>query len=508
MPVSNPDKIFFPRTGHTKLDLVRYYLSVAAGALAGVAGRPMVLKRFVHGAESEAFFQKRAPSSRPDWIETIMLSFPSGRTAEEVVVRDAAGLAWVVNLGCIDLNPHPVRAEDLDHPDELRVDLDPVPGVDWPQIVRVALVARDVLSDFGLTGWPKTSGSRGIHVYARIEPRWTFAEVRTAAVALAREIERRAPDDATSRWWKEERHGVFVDYNQNAKDRTVASAYSVRPTADARVSTPLSWNEVPDCDPAAFTIDSVPQRFADLGDLWAGIDAAAGSLEPLLAAAARDEAAGLPDAPWPPHFTKQAGEQPRVQPSKRRIRPAGQDQPPSRPAVLPSAPGRQRHRRSPPVGDAADRGGQGGHQGRGDAGPGALAGQASGRRGLPGARRRTGGLDARAVLDLDADPAEPAQCPSCAAPSAGAARSGLRPVGGYQLTAGAVSRRRHCCATTLVIRSRTSSSPGTPLRAPNSAARSAPMYRAPIVVAQRRSSPRSPDTVATPSIMTKEYGGS
>jgi bifunctional non-homologous end joining protein LigD len=337
VPVSNPDKIFFPRTGHTKLDLVRYYLSVADGALGGVAGRPMVLKRFVHGAESEAFFQKRAPSSRPDWIETTMLSFPSGRTAEEVVVRDAAGLAWVVNLGCIDLNPHPVRAEDLDHPDELRVDLDPVPGVDWPQIVRVALVARDVLSDFGLTGWPKTSGSRGIHVYARIEPRWTFPEVRSAAVALAREIERRAPADATSRWWKEERHGVFVDYNQNAKDRTVASAYSVRPTVDARVSTPLSWDEVPDCDPAAFTIDAVPARFADLGDLWAGIDAATGSLEPLLAAAARDEAAGLPDAPWPPHFTKQAGEQPRVQPSKRRSHPAGHDQAPPQSAAPQSA---------------------------------------------------------------------------------------------------------------------------------------------------------------------------
>jgi DNA ligase D-like protein (predicted polymerase) len=318
VPVSNPDKIFFPQTGHTKLDLVRYYLSVADGALAGVAGRPMVLKRFVHGAGSEAFFQKRAPSSRPDWIETITLSFPSGRTAEEVVVRDTAALAWVLNLGCIDLNPHPVRAHDLDHPDELRVDLDPVPGVDWPQIVRVALTARDVLSDFGLTGWPKTSGSRGMHIYARIEPRWTFAEVRRAAVALAREIERRAPDDATSRWWKEERHGVFVDYNQNAKDRTVASAYSVRPTPDARVSAPLSWDEVPGCDPAAFTIDSVPARYSELGDPWAGLDAAVSSLEPLLAAAARDEAAGLPDAPWPPHFVKQAGEQPRVQPSKRR----------------------------------------------------------------------------------------------------------------------------------------------------------------------------------------------
>jgi DNA ligase D-like protein (predicted polymerase) len=318
VPVSHPDKVYFPRTGHTKLDLVRYYLSVAEGALRGVAGRPMVLKRYVNGAEGEPFFQKRAPSSRPDWIDTVVLSFPSGRIAEEVVVRDAAGLAWVANLGCIDLNPHPVRAGDLDHPDELRVDLDPVPGVEWAQIIRVALVAREVLADVGLTGWPKTSGSRGMHVYARIEPRWTFAEVRRAAVALAREIERRAPQDATSRWWKEERHGVFVDYNQNAKDRTVASAYSVRPTPDARVSAPLTWDEVPDCRLEDFTIDTVPQRYAQLGDLAAGIDAAAGSLGPLLELAARDEAAGLPDAPWPPHFTKQDGEAPRVQPSKRR----------------------------------------------------------------------------------------------------------------------------------------------------------------------------------------------
>jgi len=278
----------------------------------------MVLKRYVNGAEGEPFFQKRAPSSRPDWIETVELSFPSGRTAEEVVVQDAAGLVWVANLGCIDLNPHPVRADDLDHPDELRVDLDPVPGVDWAQIIRVALVAREVLADFGLTGWPKTSGSRGMHIYTRIEPRWTFSEVRRAAVALAREVERRAPQDATSRWWKEERHGVFVDYNQNAKDRTIASAYSVRPTPDARVSMPLTWDEVPDCRPEAFTIDTVPERFALLGDVGAGIDAAAGSLGPLLELAARDEAAGLPDAPWPPHFVKQAGEQPRVQPSKRR----------------------------------------------------------------------------------------------------------------------------------------------------------------------------------------------
>ena len=267
--VSNPDKVYFPQTGHTKLDVIRYYLTVADGALRGVAGRPMVLKRFVHGAAGEAFFQKRAPSARPDWIETVELSFPSGRTAEEVVVRDAAQLAWVANLGCIDLNPHPVRASDLDHPDELRVDLDPVPGVGWPQIVAVALVARDVLADFGLVGWPKTSGSRGMHVYCRIEPRWTFTEVRSAAVALAREIERRAPDLATARWWKEERHGVFVDYNQNAKDRTVASAYSVRPTPDARVSAPLTWDEVPGCQPEAFTIDTMPVRFAAVGDLSA-----------------------------------------------------------------------------------------------------------------------------------------------------------------------------------------------------------------------------------------------
>jgi bifunctional non-homologous end joining protein LigD len=323
VPVSNPGKVYFPQTGHTKLDLVRYYLSVADGALRGVAGRPMVLKRYVNGADGEAFFQKRAPSSRPDWIETVELSFPSGRTAEEVVVTDAAGLVWVANLGCIDLNPHPVRADDLDHPDELRVDLDPVPGVDWAQIVRVALVARDVLADFGLTGWPKTSGSRGMHIYARIEPRWPFADVRRAAVALAREIERRAPADATSKWWKEERHGVFVDYNQNAKDRTVASAYSVRPTPDARVSAPLAWDEVPECRLEDFTIDTVPGRYARLGDLAEGMDAAAGSLEPLLELAASDEAAGLPDAPWPPHFIKQAGEQPRVQPSKRRAAPPG-----------------------------------------------------------------------------------------------------------------------------------------------------------------------------------------
>jgi bifunctional non-homologous end joining protein LigD len=321
--VSNPQKVYFPRTGHTKLDLVRYYLAVADGALRGVAGRPMALKRFVNGAEEEPFFQKRAPSSRPPWIETAELRFPSGRTADEVVLRDAAGLAWVANLGCIDLNPHPVLAADLDHPDELRVDLDPVPGVQWPQIIAVALAARDVLADFGLTGWAKTSGSRGMHIYARVRPDRTFTDVRRAAVAVAREIERRAPDLATSKWWKEERHGVFVDYNQNAKDRTVASAYSVRPLADARVSTPLSWDEVASCDPAAFTIDTVPARFAALGDPWAEMDSAVGSLDALLEQAARDEAAGLPDAPWPPHYEKQEGEDARVQPSKRRTTASG-----------------------------------------------------------------------------------------------------------------------------------------------------------------------------------------
>jgi DNA ligase D-like protein (predicted polymerase) len=315
--VTNPDKVYFPRTGHTKLHLVRYYLAVAEGALRGVAGRPMALKRYVNGAEGEFFFQKRAPQSRPEWIETVELNFPSGRSAHEIVVRDAAQLAWVANLGCIDLNPHPVRADDLEHPDELRVDLDPVPGVSWSEILEVALLTRDVLTDFGLAGWPKTSGSRGFHIYCRIDRRWSFSEVRRAAVALAREVERRAPGLATSKWWKEERHGVFLDYNQNAKDRTVASAYSVRPTPDARVSTPLEWDEVADCEPGAFTIDTVPDRMASLGDPAHGIDESPGSLEPLLELAAEHELAGFADAPWPPHFAKQAGEPDRVQPSKR-----------------------------------------------------------------------------------------------------------------------------------------------------------------------------------------------
>ncbi len=317
--ITNPDKVFFPRTGQTKLDLVRYYQAVAEGAVRGVANRPMALKRFVNGAEGDFFFQKRAPTSRPDWIETVELSFPSGRVAEEVVVNDAAQLLWVINLGCIDLNPHPVRATDLDHPDELRVDLDPMPGIPWSQMRDVAMVTREVLRDFDMTGWPKTSGSRGIHIYCRIEPRWTFPQVRRAALAVAREVERRAPGLATSKWWKEERQGIFLDYNQNAKDRTIASAYSVRPTADARVSAPLSWDEVPSCELEAFTLATVPARFAAIGDPSKGIDEAPGSLEMLLQLSAEQEAAGLGDAPWPPHFTKQEGEPPRVQPSKRRM---------------------------------------------------------------------------------------------------------------------------------------------------------------------------------------------
>src|SRR5438067_6833554 len=285
--ISNPEKVFFPRAGYTKRDLVQYYLAVADGAVRGVRGRPMAMKRFVDGAEGEFFFQKRAPMQRPVWVDTVELSFPSGRTAVEVVVNDAAQLAWVVNLGCIDLNPHPVRADDLEHPDELRVDLDPMPEVPWSDVRQVALLAREVLEEHRLRGFPKTSGSRGMHVNVRIERRWTFPQVRAAALALAREVERRAPAIATSKWWKEERHGVFVDFNQNAYDRTVASAYSVRPTADARVSTPLEWSEVPGCRPEAFTLPAVLERWAHTGDPWAGIEASAGSLEPLLELAAR-----------------------------------------------------------------------------------------------------------------------------------------------------------------------------------------------------------------------------
>ncbi len=322
--VTNPAKVFFPDAPGgpiTKLDLVRYYVAVADGALRGAGGRPMALKRFPNGAGGDFFFQKRAPEKRPDFVRTVELAFPSGRAADEIVIDDAAGLAWVANLGCIDLNPHPVRADDLDHPDELRVDLDPVPGVAWEDVRRVALVVRDALADVGLVGWPKTSGSRGIHVNVRIERRWTFPEVRRAALALARDVERRVPALATSKWWKEERHGVFLDYNQNAKDRTVASAYSVRPRPDARVSTPLPWDEVAEVDAADFTLRTVPGRFERLGDPHGGIDAvgAVGSLDGLLELSARHESEGLGDAPWPPNYAKTTDEPPRVRPSKRRM---------------------------------------------------------------------------------------------------------------------------------------------------------------------------------------------
>jgi DNA ligase D-like protein (predicted polymerase) len=315
--VTHPEKPYFSRdTKLSKLDIVRYYLSVAPGALAGIRDRPIVLKRFVNGAEGEAFYQKRAPAERPPWLRTTTLSFPSGRTAEELVVDDAAGLAWIVNLGCIELHPHPVRSTDLDHPDELRIDLDPGPGVSWADVRTVALEVKSLLEEMGLRGWPKTSGSRGMHVNVRIHPRWSFGEVRRAALALSRAVERRAPSLASSKWWKEERHGVFLDYNQNAKDRTTCSAYSVRPLPDARVSTPLHWQEVPDCEPAEFTVLTVPKRFAENGDPHAGMDSDPGSLEKLLELAAKDEAAGLGDAPWPPHFRKMEGEAPRVAPSR------------------------------------------------------------------------------------------------------------------------------------------------------------------------------------------------
>src|SRR3989441_1929730 len=316
--ITNPDKVFFPQAGHTKLDLAKYYAAVAEGALRGIAGRPIVLKRYVDGADGEPFFQKRAPTQHPDWIETVELRFPSGRTAQEIVVRNAAQLLWIVNLGSIDLNPHPVRAEDLEHPDELRFDLDPGPGVSWNDVRRVALIVCDVLDEHGLRGWPKTSGSRGMHVNVRIQRRWSFDQMRRAALALAREVERRAPEQATSKWWKEERHGVFLDYNQNAKDRTVASAWSVRPTRDARVSMPLAWDEVADCDPAAFTLVTAPARFAEYGDASAGIDAAAGSLERLLELSTRPEAAGVRDPPRAPPHQQQGDEPPRVAPSRRK----------------------------------------------------------------------------------------------------------------------------------------------------------------------------------------------
>jgi bifunctional non-homologous end joining protein LigD len=316
--ISNPQKVLFPEAGYTKLDLAQYYLAVSEGALRAAGDRPNVLVRYPNGIEGEFFYQKRAPESRPEWIDVVSLRFPSGRSAEEVVPRDAAALAWMANLACLELHPHPVRADDLDHPDELRVDLDPVPGVAWEQVREVARVVHATLDDFGMAGWPKTSGSRGMHVYVRIERTWAFDDVRRAALAFAREVERRAPALATSKWWKEERHGVFLDYNQNAKDRTVAAAYSVRPKPDARVSAPLVWDEVDTCDPRDFTLATMPARFAALGDRHAGIDASPCSLAPLLELAARHERDGLGDAPWPPHYRKQAGEPERVQPSRRR----------------------------------------------------------------------------------------------------------------------------------------------------------------------------------------------
>jgi DNA ligase D-like protein (predicted polymerase) len=315
--VTHPDKPYFSKqTKLSKLDVVRYYLSIAPGALAGIKDRPLVLKRFVNGAEGEAFYQKRAPTERPEWLRTTILSFPSGRTAEEIVVDNAAGLAWIVNLGCIELHPHPVRAGDLDHPDELRIDLDPVPGVSWSDVRTVSLEVESLLEEMNLRGWTKTSGSRGMHVNVRIQPRWSFGDVRQAALALSREVERRLPTLASSKWWKEERHGVFLDYNQNAKDRTTCSAYSIRPLPDARVSTPLDWSEVPACEPADFTVLTVPKRFAERGNPHENMDDAAGSLEKLMEMAARDQAAGLGDAPWPPHFRKTEGEAPRVAPSR------------------------------------------------------------------------------------------------------------------------------------------------------------------------------------------------
>jgi DNA ligase D-like protein (predicted polymerase) len=323
--ISNPRKVLFPQAGHTKLDVVQYYLAVSEGALRGAGGRPNVLVRYPNGIDGEFFYQKRAPQSRPAWVEVVALRFPSGRSAEEVVPRDAATLAWMANLACLELHPHPVRADDLDHPDELRVDLDPVPGVTWAQLQDVTRVLRATLDDFELVGWPKTSGSRGIHVYVRIERRWTFDEVRRAALALAREVERRAPALATSKWWKEERHGVFLDYNQNAKDRTIASAYSIRPRPDARVSAPVTWDEIDVCDPADFTLATMPSRVATTGDPHAAMDLHRCSLAGLLELSARHERDGLGDAPWPPHYEKKPDEPPRVQPSRRRT--------PSRPLI-------------------------------------------------------------------------------------------------------------------------------------------------------------------------------
>jgi bifunctional non-homologous end joining protein LigD len=316
--ISNPRKVLFPAAGYTKIDLVRYYLAVAPGALHAAGGRPNMLVRYPDGIGGEFFYQKRAPASRPDWIDVVALRFPSGRIADEVVPHDAAALAWMANLACLELHPHPVRADDLEHPDELRVDLDPVPGVPWTHIREAAHLVRAVLGEHGLAGWPKTSGKRGLHVYVRIERQWPFEAVRRAALALAREVERRAPTLASSAWWKEERHGVFIDYNQNAKDRTMAAAYSVRPTDDAGVSAPLGWDDIDGCEPGDFTLATMPARYSKVGHPHYAMDQHAGSLESLLALAARDERRGLGDAPWPPQYAKAAGEPPRVQPSRRR----------------------------------------------------------------------------------------------------------------------------------------------------------------------------------------------
>ena len=400
--VTHPDKLYFSKqTKLSKLDLVRYYLSVAPGALAGIRDRPIVLKRFVNGAEGEAFYQKRAPAERPSWLRTVTLSFPSGRTAEEVVVDDAAGLAWIVNLGCIELHPHPVRSGDLDHPDELRVDLDPGPGVSWADVRTVALEVKALLEEMGLRGWPKTSGSRGMHVNVRIEPRWTFSEVRRAALALSRAVERRAPALASSKWWKEERHGVFLDYNQNAKDRTTCSAYSVRPLPDARVSTPLHWHEVPDCEPADFTVLTIPKRFAEIGDPHAGMDAAPGSLEKLLELAAQRRSRG----------------------PRRRALAAALSQDGGRSAAGGSF-ARQVRREEAADEDAAPGGRELSRQGGRAGGSGKMEEQTS-RGGRTSRRgRRAGRFDARPVIHLDAHPREPAPCARSAAAAAGNSRSG------------------------------------------------------------------------------------
>ncbi|MFL6579828.1 MAG: non-homologous end-joining DNA ligase [Burkholderiales bacterium] len=319
VPVSNPQKVLFPKTGNTKLDVVRYYLEVSSGALRGAGGRPNMMVRYPNGVDAEFFYQKRAPASRPDWIEVVEIKFPSGRSAEEIVPRDSAALVWMANLGCLELHPHPVRANDLEHPDELRIDLDPVPGIEWPQVREIAHVCRRVLQAFGLVGWPKTSGKRGLHIYVRIEPRWTHDEVRRAALALGREVERLSPGIATTKWWKEERKGVFIDYNQNAKDRTIAAAYSIRPTAEARVSAPLDWEELNDVTPADFTLTTMLTRFRKLGDPHEDIDRHHGSLAGLLELSARQERDGEGDAPWPPQYQKRPGEPIRAQPSRRRV---------------------------------------------------------------------------------------------------------------------------------------------------------------------------------------------